>query len=62
MRGAKTSIQRHGSLLFGNISFPGGDTFVDRLGENIVLAEAVVIAVVLAFRDRDPRLETAWKN
>jgi hypothetical protein len=60
--GADTCVKGHGGLLLGVVGFPGGDAFVDGLGEDVVLAEAVVVAVVLAFGNRDPSLETLGKD
>jgi len=60
--GADTSVEGHCGLLLGVVTFPCGDTFVDALGEAVVLAEAVVVRVVLAFGDGDPSLETAGEN
>ena len=57
-----TGIVGHGGLLLGLLTFPGADTFVDVLGEGIILAEAVVVRVVLAFGDGDPGLETLRKD
>ena len=62
MRRTDTGVVRVGGLLLFLFAFPGADTLENVLGEGIVLAVAVVIGVVLAFGDSDPRLDTAWQN
>ena len=57
-----TGVVGESSLLLFLLTFPGADTFENVLGEYIILAVAVVIGVVLAFGDGDPRLDTAWKD
>lgn len=49
-------------MLLRLVSFPGADTFVNVLGEGIVLAVAIVVGVVLALGHGNPCVDTAGEN
>ena len=62
MRSANTSVVGHGRLLLSLVSFPSADTFVDVLGEGVVLAVAIVVGVVLALGHGNPCIDTAGED
>ena len=49
-------------MLLSLVSFPGADTFVDVLGEGVVLAVAIVVGIVLALGHGNPCVDTAGEN